>query len=118
MFDELLNNPMVKKALSAGEERMGKLVATVLSNERLMARIQGAFAAAQAVRTVVEKGMKSALQAASVPTADDLAELRQRLVELESIIDGLAARLDREGEPSAAPPGAAGPQDPPGAPPA
>jgi hypothetical protein len=95
MFDELLKNPLVKKALSAGEERVGKVVAAVLSNERVMAGVQTAVSSAMSARAAVEKGVRSAMQAVNLPTTDDVAELKKRLAELESIIDGLAERIER-----------------------
>jgi len=96
MFDELIKNPLVKKALAAGEERVGKIVTAVLSNERVMAGVQTAVSSAVNARTALEKGVRSAMQAVNLPTTEDVAELKQRLAELESIIDGLAARLERD----------------------
>lgn len=118
MFDELRRSPMLKKALAAGEERVGKVVAAVLSNERVMARVQGAVTTALEARAAVEKGVKSALHAVNLPTGDEVAELKRRIAELEAMIDGLAARVDRETGASAAPPadGAPPAQDPPAAP--
>jgi hypothetical protein len=98
MFDDLLKNPTLKKALAAGEERVGKAVAAVLGNEKVMAGVQRAVSSALEARAVVEKGVKTAMQAVNLPTTEDVAELKKRLAELESIIDGLAARLDRQGE--------------------
>ena len=95
MFEELLKNPLVKKALSAGEERVGKAVAAVLSNERVMAGVQSAVSSAMSARAVVERGVRSAMQAVNLPTTDDVAELKRRLAELESIIDGLAERIEK-----------------------
>ncbi len=101
MFDELLKNPLLKKALSAGEERVGKAVAALLSNERVMAGVQSAMSSAMQARAAVEKGVRNAMQAVNLPTTDDVAELKKRLAELESIIDGLAARIEqRTGEPA------------------
>jgi predicted aminopeptidase len=115
MFDGLRNNPLLKKALAAGEERMGKLVTTVLSNERVMAGVQSALSSAMNARSALEKGVRTAMQAVNLPTTEDVAELKKRLAELESLIDGLAARLDREGGPGAedgeAPARATGPDD-------
>ncbi|HEY7724892.1 MAG TPA: hypothetical protein VH880_06140 [Anaeromyxobacteraceae bacterium] len=105
MFEELLKNPLLKKALDAGEERVGKVVAAVLSSEKAMAAVQAALSSAMNARSTLEKGVRTAMQAVNLPTTDDVAELRRRLEELESIIDGLAARLDRQGEGSP-PPGA------------
>jgi len=118
MFDELRRSPLLKKALSAGEERVGKVVAAVLSNERVMARVQGAVTSALEARAAVEKGVKSALHAVNLPTGDEVAELKTRIAELEAMIDGLAARVDREAGATAARPagGAPPPGDPPGTP--
>jgi len=97
MFEELLRNPLVKKALEAGEARAGKVVAAVLSNERILSGVQAALASAVSAKAALEKGLKTAMQAVNLPTTDDVAELKQRLAELESLIDGLATRLEREG---------------------
>jgi hypothetical protein len=96
MIEELLKSPLVKKALQAGEERVGKLVGSVLSNERVMAGVQTAMSSALQARATLEKGVRTAMQAVNLPTTEDVAELRRRLSELESIIDGLAARMERE----------------------
>jgi len=99
MFEELKKNPLLQKALAAGEERVGKTVAALLSNEKVMAGVQKAVSSAFEAKAAVERGVKTAMQAVNLPTTDDVAELKKRLAELESIIDGLAARLDREGAP-------------------
>ncbi len=101
MFEELRKNPLLQKALAAGEERVGKTVAALLSNEKVMAGVQKAVSSAFEAKAAVERGVKTAMQAVNLPTTDDVAELKKRLAELESIIDGLAARLDREEAPSA-----------------
>jgi len=96
MFEELLRNPLLKKALEAGEARAGKVVAAVLSNERVLSGVQAALASAMGAKAALEKGLKTAMQAVNLPTTEDVAELKQRLAELESLIDGLASRLERE----------------------
>jgi len=106
MFEELKKSPLLQKALAAGEERVGKTVAALLSNEKVMAGVQRAVSSAFEAKAAVERGVKTAMQAVNLPTTDDVTELKKRLAELESIIDGLAARLDREeASPQAAPPG-------------
>lgn len=100
MFDELLKNPLLQKALSAGEERVGRAVAALLSNEKFLAGFQSAMSSAMQARAAVEKGVRSAMQAANLPTTEDVADIKRRLAELESIIDDLAARIEqRTGEP-------------------
>jgi len=96
MFEELKKNPFLQKALAAGEERVGKTVAALLSNEKVMAGVQRAVSSAFEAKAAVERGVKTAMQAVNLPSTEDVAELKKRLAELESIIDGLAARLERD----------------------
>ncbi len=98
MIDDLLRNPMVKKALEAGEERMGRLVTQLLSNERVMQRVQTVVASALNAKSTFDRGVKTAMQAVNLPTTEDVEELRRKLAELEVLLDGLAARV---GEPPA-----------------
>lgn len=48
-----------------------------------------------AVKEAAERAVRAALGAASVPTGEDVEELRRRLGELEATLDALASR--REG---------------------
>ena len=94
MIDDLLKNPMVKRALSAGEERMGKLVTQLLSNERVMHGVQTVVTSAVNAKSTLDRGVKTAMQAVNLPTTQDVEELRQKLSELESLLDGLAAKVN------------------------
>src|SRR5512140_2427690 len=93
MIEELLKNPMVRKALEAGEGRMGKLVTQLLSNERVMQRVQTVVASALSAKSTFDRGVKTAMQAVNLPTTEDVEELRRKLAELEVLLDGLAARV-------------------------
>jgi hypothetical protein len=70
MLEEMLSNPLVKLALSA----------------------------ASSARETIERGVRSALQAANLPTSGDVEELKRRLGELETMLDDLSRRLGRTGE--------------------
>jgi hypothetical protein len=93
MIDDLLRNPVVKRALTAGEERMGKLVTQLLSNERVMQGVQTVVASALNAKSTFDRGVKSAMQAVNLPTTEDVEELRRKLSELEVLLDQLAARV-------------------------
>ncbi len=93
MIDDLLRNPMVKRALSAGEERMGKLVTQLLSNERVMHSVQTMAASALNAKATFDRGVKTAMQAVNLPTTEDVEELRRKLSELEVLLDSLASRV-------------------------
>ncbi len=93
MLDAMLNHPAVKKALSAGEERMGKAVTQLLANERFMHGIQSLFASALTARETLENGVRRTLHAVNLPSSDDVDELRRKLEELEQMVEGIAARV-------------------------
>ncbi|HZZ83087.1 MAG TPA: hypothetical protein VFE30_01000 [Anaeromyxobacteraceae bacterium] len=96
MLDEMLRNPTVKKALEAGEERVGKLVTQLLSNERVVSGLQSMVASALTAKSVVDRGVKRTLQAVNLPSTEDVDELRRKLSDLESMLDQLAERVDQK----------------------
>jgi hypothetical protein len=107
MIDELLKNPLVKRALAVGEERMGKIVTQLLSNERVMHGVQTVVASALNAKSSLDRGVRTAMQAVNLPTTEDVDELRRKLAELEVMLDGLATRIgsappaqDGEGRPN------------------
>jgi hypothetical protein len=99
LIDHLLENPAVKRALAAGEQRMGRVVTQLLSNERIMHGVQTVVASALSAKSTFDRGVRTAMQAASLPTTEDVEELRKRLVELEAMLDGLASRVPPPGAP-------------------
>jgi hypothetical protein len=103
MIEDLLKSPLVQKALAAGEERVGKVVTQLLSNERVMHGVQTVVASALNAKSTLDRGVRTAMQAVNLPTTDDVEELRRRLSELEVLLDGLAARVGGAG--AAAAPG-------------
>ncbi|HEY4659483.1 MAG TPA: hypothetical protein VIH11_08240 [Gemmatimonadaceae bacterium] len=93
-IDEVLKNPMLKRALSVGEERMGRLVTQLLSSERVMHGLQAVVSSALNAKSTLDRGVKTAMQAVNLPTAEDVDDLRRKLAELEALLDGLAARVN------------------------
>ena len=110
LFDRLLENPILKKALSVGEEQAGRVVTKVLSSEAVATGLQGLLSAAATARTTLETGVQTALKAANLPSAGEVQSLKQKVDELEALLDDLAAMLDAAPPPGAPP--AAGPADP------
>ncbi len=103
MFDEMRNNPFVKKALEAGEQRVGRVVSQLLGNERVMTGLQSLVSSAYSARESFERGVRRTLQAVNLPTSEDVEELKRRLADLESTLDDISARLDRAGNGSSKP---------------
>ena len=102
MIEGLLNNPTVKKALALGEERVGRLVTQLLSNERVMHGVQSMVSSALTAKSTLDKSVKSAMQAVNLPSTEDVEELRRKLSELESVVDGLASKFDAPAKNAAA----------------
>ena len=93
MLEDLLKSPALRQALAAGEERAGQAIAKLLSSPSVAAGLQTLLSSATAVSEGIDRGVRAALEAANVPTRDDVADLQRRLGELESILDGLASRV-------------------------
>src|SRR6266536_3377061 len=103
LMDDFLKNPAVKRALAAGEERVGKVVTQLLSNERVIHGVQTFVSSALSAKSTFDRGVRTAMQVVSLPTTEDVEELRKRLAELEAMLDGLAARVPPGGGGAAAP---------------
>jgi hypothetical protein len=93
---DVLRNPLLRRALEAGEERVGKVVGKLLASEGVASGLQTLLTGAAHARETLEKGVSQALHAVNLPSKDDVAGLRRRLEELEAMIDGLAERVERE----------------------
>ncbi len=95
---EMLENPMLRRAVAAGEERMGRVVGKLLASDRVTSGLQTLVSSAIQAKSTFDRGVRQALHAANLPSADEVAALKQKLSELESMIDGLADKVDRAGE--------------------
>jgi hypothetical protein len=95
-FDDVLRNPLLQKALQAGEAQAGKVVGRLLSSEAVTSGLQNLLSAASSARATFNAGVQGALKAANLPSAGDVQALRQKIGELEQLIDDLSARLDQE----------------------
>ncbi len=108
ILEDVLRNPALRRVLAAGEERVGKVMGRLLSSDAVTSGLQGLVTTALQARETFEKGVQQALHAANLPSRGDVAALKRKLEELESMIDGLSARV---GAPGAAPPADAGEAD-------
>jgi len=93
-FDDVLKNPLLKKALAAGEEQAGRVVSKLLSSEAVATGLQGLLGAASTARSTLGAGLQTALKAANLPSAGEVQSLKQKVDELEALVDDLSARLD------------------------
>jgi hypothetical protein len=93
LLDEVLKNPVVKKALEAGEEQVGKVMGKLLASDGLTSGFQTLVSTAAQAKETLERGVSQALHAANLPSKDDVAALKRRLEELEAMLDGIADRV-------------------------
>jgi hypothetical protein len=96
-LDDVLKNPLLRKAIEAGEEQVGRVVGKLLASDGVATGLQSLLSGAAHARETLEKGVSQALHAVNLPSKDDVAALRKKLEELEAMIDGLAERVDRGG---------------------
>lgn len=101
MLEALRGHPLVKKALAAGEERLGEVLGRVLSGKPPLATWESLLARARAAREAAERALQGVLGAIHLPSAGDVEDLKRRLAELESLVDALADRVGRPGQGSA-----------------
>jgi hypothetical protein len=99
LLDDVLRHPAVRKAVAAGEEQVGRAVAKVLASEGVADGLRALSAGAVRARETLERGVSQALHAANLPSRDDVAGLKRRLEELETVLDGLAGKVGRGGGP-------------------
>jgi len=90
----LKNNPMMKRLVETGEERMGRLVQQLLSNETFVATVQTIVSRSLAAKGTLDKSIRAALSAMNLPSAADLENVRTKVGDLERMISSLEAKID------------------------
>ena len=101
----LRDNPVLKKLIETGEQRVGKLATQLLSNETLMGALQKTVTAALEAKDLVERNVQTVLSTMHIPTAGDVQRLQGKIEELERVFEALSAKISelqkRETTPSA-----------------
>jgi polyhydroxyalkanoate synthesis regulator phasin len=94
----LKDNPVMKKLVATGEERIGKLVQQLMSNEKFVAGIQTIVSRGLSAKGTVDKSIRTALSAMNLPSTADLETLREKIDELEKILSSLEGKIDQIAE--------------------
>lgn len=89
----LRENPMLKKMIATGEERMSKIAMQLLSNEKLMGVLQKSISSAMEAKATVEKNTQALLSSLNIPTASDVKKLEGKIEDLERVFEGLSSRI-------------------------
>ncbi len=90
----LKDNPVMKKLVATGEERVGKLVQQLMSNEKFVAGIQKAVTSGLQAKGTLDKSIRTALSAMNLPSTGDLENLRGKIDDLEKLLGSLEAKID------------------------
>lgn len=91
----LKNNPVMKKLVATGEERIGKLVQQLMSNEKFVAGIQTIVSRGLSAKGTLDKSIRTALSAMNLPSTGDLETLREKIDDLEKLLGQLEGKVDR-----------------------
>ena len=91
----LKNNPVMKKLVETGEERIGKLAQQLLSNEKFVTAIQSMVSRTLAAKGTLDKSLRSALAAMNLPSTGDLEVLRSKVDDLERMLASIETKVDK-----------------------
>lgn len=90
----LKNNPVMKKLVETGEERIGKIAQQVLSNETFVATVQTLVSRSLAAKGTLDAALRSALSAMNLPSTADVEALRSKVDDLERLLSSVESKLD------------------------
>jgi polyhydroxyalkanoate synthesis regulator phasin len=90
----LKNNPVMKKLVETGEERIGKIAQQVLSNETFVATVQTLVSRSLAAKGTLDSALRSALSAMNLPSTADVEALRSKVDDLERLLSSVESKVD------------------------
>ena len=90
----LKNNPMYKKLVATGEERIGKIAQQLLSNEKFVTAIQSLISKTLQAKGTLDKSIRSALGAMNLPSTADLEVIREKIDDLERLLGQVEGKVD------------------------
>lgn len=86
---------MMKKLVATGEERIGKIAAQLLSNEKFVATVQTIVSRTLSAKGTLDKSIRSALSAMNLPSTGDLEILKEKVGELETLLGSVESKVDQ-----------------------
>jgi hypothetical protein len=90
----LKNNPVMKKLVETGEERIGKLAQQLLSNEKFVAAVQTLVSRSLAAKGTLDSALRTALSAMNLPSTADLEQLRSKVDDMERLLASVESKVD------------------------
>jgi hypothetical protein len=89
----LKDNPMVKRLVEQGEERVSKLATQLLSSERFASTLQAVVQRTLNAKGFMDKNLRLVLSAMNLPSTGDVRALHDRLDDLERLIGELDGKV-------------------------
>lgn len=83
MFTE---SPLVKRVFEMGEDQLNKVTQQLLANEKFVGAIQAIVNNSLKAKGMLDKNLRIALSAMSLPTVSDVDNLRNKLDDLDQAI--------------------------------
>ena len=90
----LKDNPVMKKLVETGEERIGKIAQQLLSNEKFVAMVQSLVSRSLAAKGTLDTALRTALSAMNLPSTADLELLRAKVDDLEKLLASVEGKID------------------------
>lgn len=90
----LMDNPMMKRLVETGEERVGKMAQQLLSNEKFVLAIQTLVSRTLAAKGTLDKSLRGAMSAMNLPSTSDVESLQAKVEDLESMLASVEKKLD------------------------
>jgi hypothetical protein len=90
----LKNNPVMKKLVETGEERIGKIAQQLLSNEKFVNTLQTVVTRSMAAKGSLDKSLRGALSAMNLPSTGDMEVLRSKVDDLEQMLASVEGKVD------------------------
>jgi len=90
----LKDNPVMKKLVATGEERIGKIAQQLLANEKFVATIQTIVSRTLSAKGTLDKSIRTALSAMNLPSTGDLEILREKVDDLERVLSSVESKVD------------------------
>lgn len=89
----LKDNPVMKKLVATGEERIGKLAQQLLSNEKFVTAVQTLVSRTLSAKGTLDKSIRTALSAMNLPSTADVDSLKSKIEDLERLLSSVEGKL-------------------------
>ena len=90
----LKDNPVVKKLVETGEERVSKLAQQLMSNEKFVGMVQTLVTRSLAAKGTLDSALRTALSAMNLPSTADVEQLRGKVDDLERLLASVESKVD------------------------